>query len=195
VTQKVRITNPKRQEIVEFVEPEESERPLGKVHACEASWRGYQLARDRLKRADRDLGETAAFIAASLTTVTAIQAVISIAKEQLELSNQVLQLVFNSYIAIFVLILLLGVFRTRSAMQRRARAERDIDQAKKGIIDCPCLYTEREFHLDFNSKLSFLCNSDGYSNGSRQYQLANHAILRSWQGTCLWWQWETRNRS
>jgi hypothetical protein len=138
VTQKVRVTHPKRQERVEFVEPKESEQPLGKVHACESSWRGYQLARDRLKRADRDLGETAAFIAASLTTVTAIQAVISIAKDQLELSNQVLKLAFNSYIAIFILILLLGVFRSRSAMQKRARAEREIDQAKKGIFKfCP----------------------------------------------------------
>jgi hypothetical protein len=138
VTQKVRITHPKRQERAEFVEPKEGEQPLSKVHACEASWRGYQLARDRLKRADRDLGETAAFIAASLTTVTAIQAVISIAKEQLALSNQVLQLAFVGYIAIFIMILLLGVFRSRSAMQKRARAEQDIDQAKKGIyVFCP----------------------------------------------------------
>jgi hypothetical protein len=138
VTQKVRATSPKRQEKVEFVEPQQSEPPLGKVHACEASWRGYQLAQDRLKRADRDLGETAAFIAASLTTVTAIQAVISIAKDQLALSNQVLQLAFIGYIAIFILILLLGVFRSRSAMQKRARAERDIDQAKTGILRfCP----------------------------------------------------------
>jgi len=118
VTQKVRVTNPNRQEMVEFVQPKE--------------------ARDRLKRADRDLGETAAFIAASLTTVTAIQAVISIAKDELELSNDVLQLAFNGYIAIFILILLLGVFRARSAMHRRSQAEREIDQTKQGIFEfCP----------------------------------------------------------
>jgi len=45
-------------------------------HACKASLRGHQQARDHLKRAERDLGETAAFIAASLTTVTAIQAAV-----------------------------------------------------------------------------------------------------------------------
>jgi len=138
VTQKVRVTNPNRQEMVEFVQPKESQQPRGEIHACKASRRGYQQARDRLKRADRDLGETAAFIAASLTTVTAIQAVISIAKDELELSNDVLQLAFNGYIAIFILILLLGVFRARSAMHRRSQAEREIDQTKKGIFEfCP----------------------------------------------------------
>jgi hypothetical protein len=137
-TQKIRVANPNDQGMVEFVQPKESQQSTGKIHACKASRRGYQQARDRLKRADRDLGETAAFIAASLTTVTAIQAVISIAKEELELSNDVLQLAFNGYIATFVLILLLGVLRARSAMRRRSRAEREIDQTKKGIFEfCP----------------------------------------------------------
>jgi hypothetical protein len=126
------------EQIIEFMQPKESQPPRGEVHACKASRRGYQQALDRLKRADRDLGETAAFMAASLTTVTAIQAVISIAKDELALSNTVLQLAFHGYIAVFVLILLLGVFRAQAALRRRAQAEREIDQAKKGIFEfCP----------------------------------------------------------
>jgi cytochrome c biogenesis protein CcdA len=120
------------EQVIEFTHP------IGKNHACKASRRGYQQAIDRLKRAERDLGETAAFIAASLTTVTAIQAVISIAKDQLELSNRVLQLAFHGYVTIFILILLLGMIRARSAMRRRSQAEREIDQTKKGIFEfCP----------------------------------------------------------
>jgi hypothetical protein len=138
VPHRIREIHPNVRKPAEGIRLDENQPPKATIHACKASWRGYELARDRLKRADRDLGETAAFIAASLTTVTAIQAVISIAKEQLELSNQVLQLAFNGYITIFILILLLGSFRARSAMQKRARAERDFDQAKKGILKfCP----------------------------------------------------------
>ena len=108
------------------------------MHACKASRRGYQQARDHLRRAERDLGETAAFMAASLTTVTAIQAVISVAKDKLELSKDVLQLAFQGYVAVFVLILLLGALRIRSAIRKRTQAERDIDQTKKGIFEfCP----------------------------------------------------------
>jgi cytochrome c biogenesis protein CcdA len=110
----------------------------GKVHACKASQRGYQQACDRLKRAERDLAETAAFIAGSLTTVTAIQAVISIARDKLELSKEVLQLAFQGYVAVFILIFLLGALRVRSAIRRRTQAEKDIDQTKKGIFEfCP----------------------------------------------------------
>ena len=117
---------------------EENNESKGRIHACKASRRGYQLARDRLRRADRDLGEAAAFIAASLTTVTAIQAVISIARDKLELSREVLQLAFQGYIAVFILILLLGALHVRSAIRRRAQAEREIDQTKKGIFEfCP----------------------------------------------------------
>ena len=115
--------------------PAESQPSKGRIHACKASRRGYQQARDRLRRANRDLGETAAFIAASLTTVTAIQAVISIANDKLGLSREILQLAFNGYIAIFILILLLGAFRAGSALRRRAQAEREIDQTKKGIFE------------------------------------------------------------
>ena len=114
---------------------EEDHQPKVKIHACKASQREYQLARDRLQRAERDLAETAAFIAASLTTVTAIQAVISIARDKLELSKEILQLAFQSYIAIFILIFLFGTLRVRSAIQRRTRAERDMDQTKKGIFE------------------------------------------------------------
>jgi cytochrome c biogenesis protein CcdA len=109
--------------------------PKAKIHACQASQREYQLACDRLKRAERDLAETAAFMAASLTTVTAIQAVMSIAKEKLELSREMLQWAFQGYVAIFLLIFLLGALRIRGAIQRRSQAEKEIDQTKKGIFE------------------------------------------------------------
>ena len=119
-------------------QPQESQPSKGRMHACKASHRGYQLACDRLKRAERDLAETAAFIAASLTTVTAIQAVVSIAKDKLELSKEVLQWAFQGYIAVFLLIFLLGGLRVRSAIRNRTQAEREIDQTKKGIFEfCP----------------------------------------------------------
>ncbi|HLO13246.1 MAG TPA: hypothetical protein VK206_00340, partial [Anaerolineales bacterium] len=114
---------------------EENHLPKAKTHACKASQREYQLARDRLQRAERDLAETAAFIAASITTVTAIQAVISLARDKLELSREILQLAFQSYVALFVLILLFGALRIRDAIQRRTRAEKDMDQTKKGIFE------------------------------------------------------------
>jgi hypothetical protein len=116
----------------------ENQQTIGRLHACRASHREFQRARDRLKRANRDLGETAAFIAASLTTATAIQAVISIANDKLESSRGILQMAFNTYVVIFVLILVLGAFRATSAIRRRAKAEKDIDQTKKWIFDyCP----------------------------------------------------------
>lgn len=104
-------------------------------HACKASLRGYQQARDHLKRAERDLAETAAFIAASLTTVTAIQAVITVARDKLELSREILQLAFQGYVAVFLLILILGALRVSHAIRRRTRAEREIDQTRKGIFE------------------------------------------------------------
>lgn len=114
---------------------QENHPPKAKIHACKASQREYQLACDRLQRAERDLAETAAFIAASLTTVTAIQAVIGLAKDKLELSTGVLQLAFQSYVAIFILIFVFGTLRIRSAIRRRTQAEQDIDQTKKGIFE------------------------------------------------------------
>lgn len=119
--------------------------PIVKHHACRASQRGYDQARDHLKRAERDLAETAAFIAASLTTVTALQAVISIARDKLELSKEVLQLAFQGYILVFVLIFVFGALRIRNAMQRRARAEREIDLSKQGIFEfCDTVPKEEE---------------------------------------------------
>jgi hypothetical protein len=109
--------------------------PKAKIHACKASQRGYQLACDRLKRAERDLAETAAFMAASLTTVTAIQAVVSIARDKLELSKEILQLAFQGYVVVFMLIFLLGASRIRGAIHRRTQAETEIDQTKKGIFE------------------------------------------------------------
>jgi cytochrome c biogenesis protein CcdA len=116
-------------------QPQENHLPKVKIHACQASQRGYQLACDHLKRAERDLAETAAFMAASLTTVTAIQAVIGIAKDKLELSKEVLQLAFQGYAAIFLLIFILGAVRIRGAIRRRTQAEKDIDQTKKAIFE------------------------------------------------------------
>jgi hypothetical protein len=108
------------------------------IHACKASRRGYQQARDHLRRAERDLAETAAFIAASLTTVTAIQAVVTVARDKLELSKDILQLAFQGYVGIFLLILLLGAVRVKNAIHRRTQAEKEIDKLKKGIFEfCP----------------------------------------------------------
>jgi hypothetical protein len=45
---------------------------------------------------------------------------------------------FQGYVAIFLLILLMGGVRVRNAMRRRARAEKEMDQAKKGLyVFCP----------------------------------------------------------
>jgi hypothetical protein len=116
----------------------QNHQPKAEIHACKASRRGYQQARDHLRRAERDLGETAAFIAASLTTVTAIQAVVTVARDKLELSKDILQLAFQGYIAVFLLILLLGAVRVRNAIRKRTQAEKEIDQTKKGIFEfCP----------------------------------------------------------
>lgn len=108
------------------------------IYACKASLREYQQARDHLKRAERDLGETAAFIVTSLTTVTAVQAVIAFVQDKLALSIEVLQVAFLSYMTIFIFIFVLGALRIGSAVRRRAKAEREIDRMKRGIFDfCP----------------------------------------------------------
>jgi len=105
------------------------------IHACRSSKRILEQANDRLKRANRDLGETAAFIAASLTTVTAVEAVINIAVKTINLSKDILHVAFDVYIVIFVIIFILGALRTQNALHRRAKAEREIDQAKRGIFE------------------------------------------------------------
>jgi len=110
----------------------------GQVHACKASQRNLQQATDQLRRANRDLGETAAFIAASLTTVTAVEAVINIAVEKIGLAPKVLQAAFDVYILLLVLIFAWGALRMRGALSKRSRAEQDFDQAKKGVFEfCP----------------------------------------------------------
>lgn len=102
---------------------------------CRVSRRNLEQANDRLTRANRDLGETAGFIAASLTTVTAVEAVINIAVHQINLSVDILRVAFDVYIAVFLIIFLWGAIRAQGALHKRARAEREIDQAKRGIFE------------------------------------------------------------
>lgn len=113
----------------------ENHQSRAEVHACKASRHAFQRACDHLKRAERDLAETAAFMVSSLTTVTAIQAVIAIAKDDLLLSKEALQLTFLGYTVLFFLIFALGAFRIRSAIQKRTKAEQEIDQMKRAIYD------------------------------------------------------------
>lgn len=108
------------------------------IRACKTYRQDYEQACDHLRRAERDLAETAAFMAGSLTTVTAVQAVITLARKELELPMDLLQLALLGYVAIFLLILLLGGLRVRNAIRRRTRAEKAIDLAKKGMGEfCP----------------------------------------------------------
>jgi len=123
-----------RRRIDPNVQRDESQQSVGFNHARKAYRRLYQQACDQFKRADRDLGETAAFVAASLTTATAIEAVMTVANDKLGLSKDILQEGFYVYIGIFVLILLYGVLRGKRAIQRRAKAEKEIDEAKEGIF-------------------------------------------------------------
>lgn len=112
--------------------------PRANVHACKASQWALHQAEDHLRRANRDLGELAAFIAASLTTVTAIEAVINIAVEKIGLSTGILHTAFDVYIGFLAGILILGAIRFGVVMRRRARAEKEMDRAKRGIYEfCP----------------------------------------------------------
>lgn len=123
---------------IEFIHLEENQQSKGRVHACKASQRNFQLADDRLKRANRDLAETAAFMLGLMTTVTAIEAVINIADNKIHISPIYLQMAFDVYIVLFVLILFFGGLRSLDAIYRRSQAEKEIDQAKRGIFDfCP----------------------------------------------------------
>ena len=119
---------------VEYIRREENQQTLGEKHAIRTYRRLYLHACDQFKRADRDLGEIAAFVAASLTTATAIEAVMTVANDKLELSKNVLQEGFYVYIGIFLLILLYGVIRGRKAIQNRSNAEKEIDKAKEGLF-------------------------------------------------------------
>lgn len=99
------------------------------------SKRRLEWANDQIARANRDLGEMAAFLAASLTTVTAVQAVINIAIDRIGLAKEILQIAFNTYIGILIFILVVGGLRFVGIMRRRARAEKEIDRAKQRIYE------------------------------------------------------------
>ena len=112
--------------------------PLAKARACKAYQVDLQEASDQLRRANRDLGELAAFLAASLTTVTAVEAVINIAVDKIDLSRVILHVAFDVYIGLLATILILGLIRFGVVMHRRARAEKELDHAKKGVYTfCP----------------------------------------------------------
>jgi len=131
-------TNHWDEKLIEKVLLDENRRLKGTAHACRASQRGLQQSRDRLHRANRDLGETAAFLAASLTTVTAVEAVINIAIDKIGFSKETLQVAFDAYIFVFALILILGALRASNVMYKRKQAEKEIDQAKKEMFEyCP----------------------------------------------------------
>src|SRR5512142_1428421 len=83
----------------------------GNQFACRDYHRSLEEASDQLRRANRDLGEVAAFIAASLTTVTAVEAVINIADGKIGLAHNILQMAFDGYIAFLAAILILGSLR------------------------------------------------------------------------------------
>ena len=107
-------------------------------HACKGSKRALHEANDHFRRANRDLGELAAFILASLTTVTAMEAVINIAVSKLELKKDMIWVAFDLYIGFLVAILVLGAIRFGVVMHKRARAEKEIDQAKRAVYEfCP----------------------------------------------------------
>lgn len=120
--------------LLEYKSSKSNLQTLGDRHAHRCIRYRFWKARACLHRANRDLGETAALLAASLTTITAIQAVITIAKDKLELPNKVLHIAFDGYITILALIILLGAFRVTKAIHRRAQAEAEIDQIKKEIF-------------------------------------------------------------
>ena len=130
--------NHKLKSQVEELQPEQVEDLRISAHAGKAARRALQQANDHFRRANRDLGELAAFIAASLTTVTAIEAVITIAVDKLGLAREMLRTAFDGYILFLVMLLLVGSIRFGWIMHRRARAEKEIDHAKQLIYKfCP----------------------------------------------------------
>jgi hypothetical protein len=126
-------TNHRAQQFTEQFRLDESLNAKGNVYACREYQRSLQEATDQLRRANRDLGEVAAFIAASLTTVTAVEAVINIADGKIGLAHNILQTAFNGYIALLAAIFILGGLRFAIVMYRRTQAEKELDKAKKGI--------------------------------------------------------------
>ena len=128
-------TNHHAEHFAEKFRLDQSLKSKGNLYACRDSQRRLQRASDQFRRANRDLGELAAFIAASLTTVTAIEAVINIALEKIGLAREILQVAFNGYIGFLAVILILGVLRSGNVMWRRTQAEKEMDQAKRGIFE------------------------------------------------------------
>lgn len=131
-------TNHRSKPFLEGFQLEEIDDLRVSAHACKASKRALQEAKDHFRRANRDLGELVAFIAASLTTVTAVEAVINIAVDKIGLSKEILHVAFDGYIVFLAAILILGGLRFAVVMHRRARAEKEIDQAKQLVYKfCP----------------------------------------------------------
>lgn len=135
LVQNIRVTDPVAPGLLERNPSSENYKTKAITHACKAYRRGYQQANDRLKRADRDLGETVAVIAASLTAVTAVEAVINIAHNKIGLPSIFPFVTFYVYMAALVVILVWGVLRSRNALRRRTQAEKEVDQAKMGIFE------------------------------------------------------------
>jgi hypothetical protein len=70
--------------------------------------------------------------------VTAIVAVINIAVDRIGLATEILHLAFEMYIGLLAGILILGFLLFAVVLQKRTRAEKEMDRAKKGIYEyCP----------------------------------------------------------
>jgi hypothetical protein len=122
----------------EEIQLEEIEQLRVGAHAGKGAKRALQQANDRFRRANRDLGELAAFIAATLTTVTAVEAVINIAIDKIELPRELLRTAFDGYILFLAVLLLVGGVRFGWIMHKRARAEKEVDHAKQLVYKfCP----------------------------------------------------------
>ena len=121
--------------LIEHVNLQTIRQPLVKAHACRISQQRFQKAQDRLARANRDLGETAAFMLALMTTVSAIEAVINIADNKIHLPPEYMQMAFDIYIVVFISILVVGGLRSFGAIHRRSLAEKEIDTAKEWIFE------------------------------------------------------------
>ena len=63
---------------------------------------------------------------------------INIADSKIHIAPEYLKMAFDLYIALLGFILIAGALRSWGAILRRSQAEREIDQAKKGIFEfCP----------------------------------------------------------
>jgi hypothetical protein len=125
--------NHRTQQFIEQFHMDEGLSSKGNQFACRDYHRVLEEANDQFRRANRDLGEVAAFIAASLTTVTAVEAVINIADGKMGFSPNFLRMAFDGYIALLAAIFILGSLRFAYVMYKRTEAEKEMDKAKKGI--------------------------------------------------------------